>query len=139
VARADAPLDPINVKDALLALESENTHAGVGEVTSRPGRIAMIARVWRGWTASKDAQAYADYIREVGLSAYRATPGNQGAWILQRNVGDRTEVLTVSLWESEDAVRRFAGDDITRAVFYPRDDAFLVDRSWTVDHYRVTE
>jgi heme-degrading monooxygenase HmoA len=99
----------------------------------------MIARIWRGWTKRSDAGAYAEYTRRVGLAAYRATPGNRGAWILQRDVGDRTEILTLSLWESEDAIRRFAGDDISRAVFYPEDDRFLIQRELTVEHYRVTE
>jgi len=99
----------------------------------------MIARVWRGWTKRSDADEYAKYTRQVGLSAYRATPGNRGAWILQRDVGDRTEILTLSLWESVDAVRGFAGDDISRAVFYPQDDRFLIEKELTVEHYRVTE
>jgi heme-degrading monooxygenase HmoA len=80
----------------------------------------MIARLWRGWTKRSDAAEYATYVQQMGLTAYRATPGNRGAWILQRDVDDRTEILTLSLWDSADAVRRFAGDDISRAVFIHR-------------------
>jgi hypothetical protein len=36
-----------------------------------------------------------------------------------------------------DAVRAFAGDDPERAVFYPEDDRFLVDRELTVSHYTI--
>ena len=78
-----------------------------------------------------------DYVRETGIEHYRSTTGNLGAWILHRPIGDRTEILTFSLWEDIDAVRAFAGDDPSHAVYYPEDDRFLVERSDTVDHYDV--
>jgi len=99
----------------------------------------MIARTWRGATRLEDAEEYAEYIRGTGLKEYRETPGNRGAWLLWRPAGDHAEVLTFSLWESEDAVRAFAGDDIERAVFYPEDDRFLVERDLTAAHFRVVE
>jgi heme-degrading monooxygenase HmoA len=98
----------------------------------------MIARIWRGATRKTDASAYVDYLRDTGLREYRATPGNRGAWILWREVGEeRAEFLTLSFWESRDAIRGFAGDEIDRAVFYPEDDRFLVERELTVEHYTV--
>lgn len=99
----------------------------------------MIARIWRGWTKPADAAEYAEYIRKTGLAAYRATPGNRGAYILQRDEGDRTEVITLSFWDSLEAVKSFAGDEVEGAVFYPEDDRYLVERELTVRHYRVTE
>ncbi|MFD2093064.1 hypothetical protein [Blastococcus deserti] len=98
----------------------------------------MIARMWRGWVRTQDRAAYVDYIERTGMAEYRRTPGNQGAWMLARDVGDgRTEIVTLSLWASRDAVRGFAGDDIDRAVFYPEDERYLVDRETTVVHYDV--
>lgn len=46
-------------------------------------------------------------------------------------------IVMFSLWDSMDAVRRFAGDDPEIAVFYPEDDRYLVDRDLTVRHYEV--
>ena len=98
----------------------------------------MIARSWRGAVRTEDAERYADYIRDTGLAAYASTPGNRGAWMLRRDLDDGlTEYLTFSLWDSMDAVRGFAGDDPDRAVFYPEDDAFLVERDTRVRHYVV--
>ena len=71
------------------------------------------------------------------MRAYRETPGNRGAWMLRRDEGDRTEFVTLSYWDSLDAVRAFAGDDVERAVFYPEDDRFLVDRETRVLHYEI--
>ena len=97
----------------------------------------MIARTWRGWTRSEDAEAYVAYLEETGMAEYRSTPGNRGAWILRRDEGARTEFVTLTFWESLDAVRAFAGDDVERAVFYPEDDRFLVDREETATHWTV--
>jgi heme-degrading monooxygenase HmoA len=97
----------------------------------------MVARIWRGWTRRKDADAYVAYIEETGLSEYRATPGNRGAWMLRRDDGERTEFVTLSFWDSLEAIRGFAGDDVERAVFYPEDDKFLVEREETVTHWDV--
>jgi heme-degrading monooxygenase HmoA len=99
----------------------------------------MIARIWRGWTRSEDADAYVDYVRETGMNEYRNTAGNRGAWILRRDDGDRTEFITLSFWESAEAIRGFAGDDIEQAVFYPDDDRFLIDRELQVTHYELTD
>ena len=97
----------------------------------------MIARTWRGAVRAEDAEAYAAYIQKTGLAGYASTPGNQGAWLLYRVDGDRAEILTMSLWESMDAIHGFAGEDVERAVFYPEDDRWLVhwdlvDRHWEV-------
>lgn len=97
----------------------------------------MIGRTWRGWTRARDIDAYAGYVAATGLVAYRATPGNRGAWIMTRVTGDRAEILTVSLWDDMEAVRAFAGEDPGRAVFYPEDDRYLVDRELTAVHWSV--
>jgi heme-degrading monooxygenase HmoA len=99
----------------------------------------MIARLWRGTTLEKDADEYEAYVEKTGLRALRATPGNRGAWILRRDEGERTEFLVLSMWESRDAIRQFAGDDIERAVFYPEDDDYLIDKDLHVTHYDVPE
>ena len=95
----------------------------------------MIARIWRGTVRAADAAAYARYVRETGIEGYQQTPGNRGAWVLSRTEGDRTEIITLSFWESRAAIGAFAGPDIERAVFYPEDDRFLVERDLTVRHY----
>ncbi|MCC9145200.1 MULTISPECIES: hypothetical protein [unclassified Arthrobacter] len=97
-------------------------------------------RTWRGLVRSHDLETYAEYVRETGINEYRATAGNLGAWILTRSLdGDRSEIVTVSLWVSLDAIRAFAGADVGRAVFYPEDDRFLLERDHTVSHYSLAD
>lgn len=97
----------------------------------------MIARTWRGVVRAEDAAAYTRYVDLTGGSAFRKTPGFNGSWILTRTVGEEAVVLVLSLWESLDAVRAFAGDDATRAVFFPEDERFLLDRDLEVVHWEI--
>jgi heme-degrading monooxygenase HmoA len=99
----------------------------------------VIARMWRGWTSTEDADAYVEYLMRTGIREYRETPGNRAAYLLRREDGERTEFVTLSFWDSLDAVRGFAGGDVNRAVFYPEDERYLVDRETTVSHHEVIE
>ena len=98
----------------------------------------MIARMWRGWVRTEDRDVYVEYVEQTGMSGYRRTPGNRGAHLLTRDLDDgRTEIVTLSFWDSREVIAGFAGDDIARAVFYPEDDRYLVDRETTVTHFDV--
>ena len=97
----------------------------------------MIARIWRGAVRPGDADEYTTYIRDTGIAEYLQTPGNRGAWMLRRDEDERTEFITYSLWESLDAIRRFAGDDIEAAVYYPEDERFLIEQDDRVKHYEI--
>ena len=97
----------------------------------------MIARVWKGAVRRRDGDAYAHYMQDTGVAAYARTPGNRGVWMLRRDVGDRTEFVMFTLWESLEAIKAFAGDDHVTAVFYPEDERFLVERELVATHYEV--
>jgi heme-degrading monooxygenase HmoA len=97
----------------------------------------MIARLWHGRIRSGDAERYYHYIEDTGLRDYAQTPGNRGVYYLERREGDVTHVVTLTFWESIDAIKRFAGDDHERARYYPEDEAFLLEREATVLHYDV--
>lgn len=101
---------------------------------------AVIARVWKGkFRTAEKAEAIA-HTQRTGIEGYKRCAGNRGAWLLSRDLGDgTTEVVTLSFWESIESIREFAGDDIEKAVFYPEDDRYLVDRDLTVSHYEVAE
>ena len=74
----------------------------------------------------------------MGREVWRS-PRNRGVYMLRRVLGDTAEFVMLSLWESEDAIHAFAGEDISVAVFFPEDDRFLTDRELKVSHYEVVE
>jgi len=97
----------------------------------------VIARIWNGAVRKLDGDAYAGYMRDTGVAGYARTPGNRGVWMLRRDVGENTEFLMFTLWDSLDAVKAFAGSDYEAAVFYPEDDRYLIERDLTATHYLV--
>ena len=100
----------------------------------------MIARMWRGVVRADDADDYAAYVQQTGIESYQQTPGNRGAWLLRRPDGDvREEIVTLSFWDSVQAIAAFAGDDIDKAVYYPEDDRYLLERDPHVVHYQVPD
>ena len=99
----------------------------------------MIARIWRGITLKEKADDYLAYLHETGLRDYAKTPGNRGVTILRRNQGEHCEVMLISLWDSMDAVRAFAGENPDRSVYYPEDEHFLLQMEPLVRHYDVAE
>lgn len=99
----------------------------------------MIARIWRGATRPEDAEAYAEYLRETGMREYRSTPGNVGVYMLRRIVGDRAEWITLTLWDSIEAIERFSGEDAERAVYYPEDRHYLIDKDDRATHWEVLD
>ncbi len=99
----------------------------------------MIARIWHGVTRAADSDEMLDYFRATGLEGFKATEGYQGALMLHRAAGDRQEFLLISLWNSLEAIKRFAGDDYEKARYYPDDARLLVELEPTVEHYEVAD
>jgi heme-degrading monooxygenase HmoA len=97
----------------------------------------MIARLWHGVTPADKADAYYEFLKGTGLSDYAATPGNRGVHLLRRIDGDQAHFLTLTFWESEEAIKNFAGDDIEKARYYPEDPQYLLEMEPNVTHYEV--
>lgn len=100
----------------------------------------MILRRWTGRIRTADEAEYRDYIAGTGGVEYQRTPGNLGWQMVFRDLGDGTsEVTTLSWWSDLSVIKGFAGENYERAVYYPEDDRFLLDRPLSVDHFRVVE
>jgi heme-degrading monooxygenase HmoA len=99
----------------------------------------MIARIWRGITLAEKADDYLDYLRETGLRDYAKIAGNRGVKVLRRTQGEHCEIMLISLWDSMDAVRAFAGENPDRSVYYPEDEQYLLEMEPLVRHYEVVD
>lgn len=97
----------------------------------------MIARVWTGRTKSRDAETYRDYVTRTGVTALNGTPGNLGTWLLRRVDGKTAEFTVISLWESMETVKNFAGPAPEKAVYYPEDERYLLALDPHVRHYEI--
>jgi heme-degrading monooxygenase HmoA len=99
----------------------------------------MIARTWHGVTPAAKADEYLAYLNRTGIPDYKATEGNRGVYVLRRIEGEHAHFLLISLWDSYDAIRKFAGDDLEKAHYYPEDDEFLLEKESNVYHYEVLD
>ncbi len=97
----------------------------------------MIARIWHGVTQAARSDEYLEFLNRTGVPDYRTTEGNRAVYVLRRIEEDRAHFLTLTLWDSIEAVKRFAGSDPNKAKYYPEDEEFLLDFEPTVRHYEV--
>ena len=95
-----------------------------------------ILREWRAEIRREFKDEYVSYVLATGIAAYRAAAGNLGATIATRDLdADRSEIVTLSWWTDECAIKIFVGDNISRARYFPSDDKFLLTRPENVEHY----
>jgi len=85
----------------------------------------MIGRWWRGWTTAENADAYEELLSTNILPRIRTLAGHGGAYLMRREAGGDVEFATLTLWESWEAVRAFAGEDCEAAVVPPEAQALL--------------
>jgi len=99
----------------------------------------MIARIWTGFVRESDKDTYYDYLKKTGLDEYASIPGNRGIQVLRRVRDGKCEFTIITLWDSYDAIRAFAGNDFEKAKYYPEDTKFLLQLDPNVKHYEVLE
>jgi antibiotic biosynthesis monooxygenase (ABM) superfamily enzyme len=95
----------------------------------------MIARLWHGWAQAAGADAYEHYFRETLAPELRNIPGFCGAHLLRRADGDDVELVTMTCFDSLDAVRRFAGDTYEHAVVSPYAQTLLTRYDRRCQHF----
>jgi heme-degrading monooxygenase HmoA len=99
----------------------------------------VIARVWHGWTPRENADAYEAMLRSTILPGIHRVPGYRGAHLLRRDAGSEVEFVTITIFETLDAVRAFAGEDYTKAVIEPQAKRLLSRYDERSVHYEVVE
>jgi heme-degrading monooxygenase HmoA len=99
----------------------------------------VIARIWHGWARPENADAYESLLRSEVLPSIHRIDGYGGAYVLRADVDDGTlvEFVTVTLWETIDAIRAFPGDDYARAVVPPEARKLLERFDERSRHYAV--
>lgn len=97
----------------------------------------MIARLWHGWTTSQNADAYETLLRIDILPGIHRVPGYRGAHLFRRDLGAEVEFVTITYFESMDAVREFAGADYAVAVIPPEARKLLAHFDARSQHYSI--
>ena len=98
----------------------------------------MISRIWHGWTRREQADEYEALLRREVLPGIGRVGGYRGAYLLRREAPPETEFVTITLFDDLAAVRRFAGEDYTRAVIHERARRLLTRFDEHSLHYETT-
>jgi heme-degrading monooxygenase HmoA len=98
----------------------------------------VIGRLWHGWTTVDDAPRYEEHLREETFPGLRDIDGYVDGYLLRRDSGDRVDFTVLTLWESLDAIRAFAGDDYETAVVPHAARRALRGFDEHVTHYEVS-
>lgn len=98
----------------------------------------MITRLWRGWTATENADAYESFLLGELFPSMRDIDGFQGADVLRRVGEDEVAFVTLTRFASLDAIRAFAGDDPEVPVLEPQALALLSRYDERAQHFDTT-
>lgn len=97
----------------------------------------MIARHWRGWTEIRNADAYEALLKNEVLPGLRGVAGYRGGYVFRHDGPLEVEFVVINMFESLDAVKRFAGEDYSVPVFEPEARKLLSRIEPTAMHYEV--
>lgn len=97
----------------------------------------MIARFWTAKTSQAQAPGYTDHLKNHVLATLREVGGYVGARLLERETDGGVEIVVITFWQSLGSVRKFAGDDIERAVVSDEIVPLLLSYDQRVRHYDV--
>jgi heme-degrading monooxygenase HmoA len=98
---------------------------------------SMIGRLWHGWTTPENADAYGALLQSTVIPGIGSVAGFRGAYVMRRDAGDEVEFVTVTLFDSLDAVREFAGEDYEAAVVPPEARRLLARFEERSTHFEV--
>jgi len=99
----------------------------------------MIVRSWRARASETNARSYIEHFQSNVLPDLRGIAGFRGALLLREDREDAVEFLVLTKWDSIQAIRTFAGDDVTRAIVEPEAAAVLLSFDATVQHFELVD
>jgi heme-degrading monooxygenase HmoA len=97
----------------------------------------MSARHWRGWTTRQNADDYESLLKNRVLASLKSIEGYRGGYVLRRDNEADVEFVVINLFDSLDAVRRFAGPDYSVPKFEPEAKRLLSRVEPSAVHYEV--
>jgi heme-degrading monooxygenase HmoA len=97
----------------------------------------MIERVWLARTTRDGAAKYAEHFRRVVMPELAAIAGYRGARLLERELNGGIEIVVVTRWQTIEAIRAFAGEEIDRAVVHDEAAVLFTDYDRKVRHFGV--
>ena len=99
----------------------------------------MIARHWRGLVKRDRAAAYIEHLQSETLPQLVQLAGFHDAKVLRRDLPQGVEFLVLTIWESLDSIRAFAGDEVDTAVVPDAAQGMMVRYDRVVRHFEIVK
>jgi heme-degrading monooxygenase HmoA len=99
----------------------------------------MIMRMWKARATANRADDYIQHATKVVFPKVNAIEGHRGAYLLRRQVEGDVELVVLTVWDSMEAIRRFAGPEPNKAVVEPEARAVLASFDEYVTHFEVAD
>lgn len=99
--------------------------------------LPMIVRHFVAKATRGNARRYFAFFRDTLIPKLRAIDGHRGALVLSNDEQDDVAITVLTFWESDEAIRKFAGEDPTKAVIEPEALPLLSDFSTYVTRMAV--
>ena len=97
----------------------------------------MIARMWRGSAIPEKANDYEEHLQRSVLPELHRIDGFRGVYLLRQDLPDEVEFVVLTLWESMEAIRKFAGENPEAAVVAPAAQILFREYDLMVKHYEI--
>ena len=94
----------------------------------------VITRIWHGRTKAQHADEYLQFVIDTGVADYKSVEGNLSVEIWRRMDGEVCHFWTVTKWDSYASIRKFAGEELEKAKYYPEDSKYLLEFEPVVQH-----
>jgi heme-degrading monooxygenase HmoA len=87
----------------------------------------MVARIWRGYTSLKDADAYETFLKREFMPSVekKKIPGYKKFQLLRKDEASEVAFITIMWFEDLEKIKAFAGEDYEKAVVHPTAHALL--------------
>jgi hypothetical protein len=116
---------------------SQSNGLPTGSSRDNSSQHKMILRLWKAQSTVQQAEKYVEHVTQKVFPALDTIDGHRGAYLLRQAIDGAVEFVVLTLWESMDAVRKFAGVNPEKAVVGPEARAVLTDFDETVIHFEV--
>lgn len=121
----------------LFGFSAEAGRSGDGSHRPSGSPRAVVAREWKGRVAPARADEYHQYLLG-GVAKLRSTRGCLGVQVMRRGEAGAVEFTVLSYWESREAIKAYAGQDIEKPHHLPKDRELLLELPTRVLHYDIT-
>ncbi|WP_258084119.1 antibiotic biosynthesis monooxygenase [Thermococcus thermotolerans] len=97
-----------------------------------------VMRLWHGRVPTEKADEYEKSLIERAVLNHGSVKGRLKTYFTRKDEGDAAYFLPVTIWDSMESIKKFAGENLGLTKYYPEDDDFLLEKEKYMQHYMIS-